>query len=478
MTSNEQTPKPIVERDQDDFESMDDFIRATTGWSSRRKMDSCTFIKTSIAGGASQYNKPKQSSRQRQSLRQSMKRTVRNANPLQGSWPRTTACCLGVLIPLNFLVIVSLVVGLVLGKVEMPHEISHNDAVVRQQQMMMAVGDGVAKDAVISSSSSTKLVNQQSLDHLPALCLALFRTSNVVLDEASLPGLLESILSNETLLASYLDGTAPDKNTGGMSASTSLRVIFDIMKQEEDPMSSVAATEMADRTLQDVSQFFTSCGTAGGLVRDQWQQQERGMSEDLVMQQGDDDIDGAPMALSFNYIRCVDREKPTLFNFIMMPSEEDCYDALPSTQAELYTQSWKTHQQTLEQSYLAGNGNYTALEARRKSYMEATGDEKCAVNMPSAGTYPHDYFCEVCMLKCCTVYYDHANSHSIFYYRRNNMVRNSLVLVHCHDYRRVRKPGSENTGGQVNDLHCGICLHSTFWSSLEVGRKYHNASFQ
>lgn len=408
MTSKEPTPKPGGGSGQDDHESMDAFIRATTGWnSSRRTMDSCTSIKTSIAGGASQYNhRPKQSSTrsQRQSLRQSMKHRARHmlANPLPGSWPRTMACCLGVLIPLNFLVLVSLVVGLVLGKVEMAHEISHNDEVMRQQQMMLAVGDGVglAKDAVISTT--TKLADQQSLEHLPALCLALFRTSNVAMDEASLPGLLESILSNETLLASYLDGTAPNKNTGGISAATSLKVIFDIIQEEEDPMSSVAANEMADRTLQDVSQFFTACGTAGGLVRDQWQQQERDMSEALAIQQDNNDDDyndankDAPLSLSFNYIRCVDREKPVMFNFIIMPSEEDCYDALPSTQAELYTESWKTHQQTLEQSYLGdGNSNYTALEARRKSYAEATGDEKCAVNMPSAGTYPYYYFCRV-----------------------------------------------------------------------------------
>ena len=353
-----------------------------------------------IAGGASQYKKPR-SFQEQSSLRQSMKR-MRKVNPIRGSWPRTMACCLGILLPLNFLVLVSLVVGLVLGTVEMPSEISHNDAFIRHQQMMLevAAGEAVAEITSTAHSSDNNAIdaNAPSLDQLPALCLALFHTNgkNVLMDESALPGLLGTILSNQTLLASYLDGTAPAETTTSAShttATTSLKLIFEVMQQEQDPMASVAARDTADRTMQDLSHFFTVCGAAGGAVRSQWrlQQQQRGVSEQgllLSQEYGDDDDETIPTSLSFNYIRCVARSNPITFNFIMMPSEDDCYDALPSTQAELFTQSWKASQQALEQKYLDDpESDLTAEEAHFRSHAEATGGEKCAVNMPSAGTY-------------------------------------------------------------------------------------------
>ena len=49
-------------------------------------------------------------------------------------WPRCCSCFLGVFLPLNILVIVSLLSGMLFGALEMTAEVTANDAVMRRQQ--------------------------------------------------------------------------------------------------------------------------------------------------------------------------------------------------------------------------------------------------------------------------------------------------------------------------------------------------------
>lgn len=63
------------------------------------------------------------------------------------------------------------------------------------------------------------------------------------------------------------------------------------------------------------------------------------------------------------------------------------HDALPSTQAELYAESWRKNQKELQAAFAAENQTATELEALTKSYAHATGQEKCSVNMPAAAWF-------------------------------------------------------------------------------------------
>ena len=252
-------------------------------------------------------------------------------------WPRTIACCLGVFIPLQFIVIVSLVLGLLLGKLEMSQEIESNDAYVRQR--------------TTAARMSNDLV--RTLHQLPTLCLTLYLDGET---EQSLPETLKAITSDPSLLKLYLN-TSEFDNT---SPTT--------QQQPEVLLRS------DNRTIQDMSDFFATCAEVGAVYRDELLNT---FKEPLINE-------GTPLSFSFNYIRCVNRSSPLAFNAIILPTEQDMYEAFPTTQAQLYEQSWIQNQQQLELEY-STEENLTKIEATAKSYQDATGSQKCAVNMPSGG---------------------------------------------------------------------------------------------
>lgn len=97
-------------------------------------------------------------------------------------------------------------------------------------------------------------------------------------------------------------------------------------------------------------------------------------------------------SMTFNWNRCVNRTSPKEFNWIVSPSSEDVIDARPATQRALYTTLWDEDQKRLEANYsleyVTGNksANDAFMDAFLRSVSEATGREKCAVNVASAGT--------------------------------------------------------------------------------------------
>lgn len=238
-------------------------------------------------------------------------------------WPRTFACCVGVFIPLNMLVMVSLLFGMLFGKLEMQEEIDHNDAAIRSRM----AGEKHSNDLA------------DVLHQLPTLCLALLEKDETI---EALPDILENVMTNSSILETYLQFNATSKN------------------QQVIP---------GNKTVQEMSDFFANCGKAGEVFQDNW----LGLFKPMVNED---------TSQSFNYIRCVNRSSPLAFNAIISPTAEDIEEARPSTQARLYEESWKKSQKEFELLYLK---EYPEVEALTKSYEDATGKEKCSINMPSAG---------------------------------------------------------------------------------------------
>lgn len=251
-----------------------------------------------------------------------------------GNWPRCASCCIGVYIPLNILVFVSLLFGLLFGKLEMAAEVTANDAKVRHQYGNQQIAGHV----------------EEVLQKLPALCLALFEQhgGEEGIDGYALRSILEDAMTN-------------------MNNNT----LEPYLLLEETTKDQVVVPR--NKSLQDLATYLAKCGEQGALVRDNWL--------DLFNnnQTGEDGND-----LTFNYIRCVNRTNPLNFNFIMTPTNQDILESRPASQAILYEESWINSQQELEEAYRT-EGLYSELEVLQKSYEEATGQEKCAVNMPSAG---------------------------------------------------------------------------------------------
>ena len=258
-----------------------------------------------------------------------MPRNLRN-------WPRCHACCFGVFIPLNVIVVISLVVGLLLGGVEMQEEINGNDNYMRLQ-----MADVTFKEELEATF----------VDQLPQLCLSLFQ-ENITAD--SFDTVFENIMTNETLANSYLQVR---NSTGDNTTDTEPEI----------------QTIPHNKSIQEMSQFFADCGQAATAFREDF----------LSLFQPPPSNTREIPVLTFNYIRCVNRSSPLRYNVIMWPSEQDVNDALYDSQASLYSDSWSQSQQDKQAEYL--EEGKTELEALTESFADATGGAKCAVNIPSAG---------------------------------------------------------------------------------------------
>ena len=261
-------------------------------------------------------------------------------------WPRLFACCFGIVIPLVLIVMISLIVGMLLGKLEMQGEIDHNDSFLRATMAELKYEDDLA------------MVLQQ----LPTLCLALLHNNETKIT-ATLPKLLESSMTDMSILEDYLE-------LGNRLQDT-----------QQIPNNY---------TLLQMSDYFDKCGTAGGSFRAKW----LANFEPLVGEKYD------TMTLQFNYIRCVNRTHPLRFNMIVAPNAEDLYDAQPSTQKRFYTWSWNENQKELEAQYKT-SGEMSDIDAITKSFADATGGDKCSINLPSAGTLEREDWNEFWLVSVC-----------------------------------------------------------------------------
>ena len=248
-------------------------------------------------------------------------------------WPRTSAILLGVILPMFFLIFLSVLFGFFLARAETPLEIQQNDAAMVQSMLQL--------------STVRFVVN--TTDTIPALCLGLyFLQQNVSsLDEY----LLEHLLGpgNSSLAAQSPELVSPGRE---VSVNTS-----------------------------ETLQFMVQCGQVAGSIVERTIRNTSAIYRDEV-----------PGDLTFNWVRCYPGARG-LGQAGESPTSIDEYRF--NAQYEWYAKTWKQSQnetyQALLAEYLADSANSSTtteeavLRAKNESYQLATGASGCSYNVPSSG---------------------------------------------------------------------------------------------
>ena len=247
-------------------------------------------------------------------------------------YPRIYACTCGIILPLWALVFLSLLCGKFLGDFEYKIELDSNDAAMRRRQMLKSY-NGVVEDTI---------------HNLPTLCYILYTNGTRVdmLDDA-----LQQVLEEQETIGDWI-GTQPN---------------------------------LTGHTIVNVtrfSNFMTQCGLQAENYTSTMQ--EHWFGNISVDPTGD-------TSLSFNWNRCMNRNRSDISNRIVVPTNEDIALSQPAKQEEVYKQTWIENFNTLRQEYLeeeiATNGTLdnSRLRAFSRSLMDATGRDKCVTNVAASG---------------------------------------------------------------------------------------------
>lgn len=252
-------------------------------------------------------------------------------------WPRTYALCVGIIIPLWVLVLLSLLAGKFLGELEYSGEIEANDDALRSRALL---------------NSYTRTVRSM-LEAIPTVCYLLFKNNNLLeMEEA-----FQKVLETEESLLAYADKHK------------------DIMRGDES---------------LNVTSFLEFMDACGQLASNYTERIEIDYFDGITADHHDTD-----RSMTFHWIRCVNRSSPTQFNRIFVPTTRDVNEAHPSQQEAFYEEMWTKHQVELYDSYreqfIAENETVlmAGLKAFNLSIEEATAKETCAVNVPAAGKLLH-----------------------------------------------------------------------------------------
>ena len=249
-------------------------------------------------------------------------------------YPRTYSCLLGIIVPVWALVLIALLFGLILGELEFDGEIEANDAAMR----------------TLAYTRSFQESSEQLIGSLSSVCFLLFQ--NVSIDDI---------------------GTA-----------------FEEIEAEHESFENfVTESQYLTDGYENVNLtafrlFIDACGDVGQTYQERLQVQYFGDNETEVIE-GD-------TSLSFNWVRCANRTDVKGYNRIFNPNEVDLNASRPQAQRQFYRQAWREDQERLEDYYfdqiIAQNDSSrraARLEAFHRSTLEATGSEKCGVNVASGG---------------------------------------------------------------------------------------------
>lgn len=145
------------------------------------------------------------------------------------AWPRLWSLFLGVVLPLFFLIGLSIFFGLLLARAESPNEIAQNDALLAEQAL--------AELAAVAIGSVTALI--------PSLCFQLFALGRPIENFEDL--LWQSVLQNTTVIAEN------DLVFGGgisLQANSSEMFLFmqDCGRAAADPVKALLSRQTASLT--------------------------------------------------------------------------------------------------------------------------------------------------------------------------------------------------------------------------------------
>jgi len=293
-----------------------------------------------------------------------LKRLVRGNNLITKCFhrmPRCHACVCGIILPLWFIIFLSLCGGYFLAGFENGIELDANDAAMRNRLIL----------------SSYEKALQDTIALLPTVCYSLF-TNNLpatavinVLDE------LNGLVNTEGNSSIFTEGYA--QNITGDYAQN---IIGDYAQNVTGTLEFVLTSEDG---LKEFGSYVQECASIAnnytGNLREMWF-----LNSSIE--------DGGNINLTFNWNKCVNDSEfeSSFWDGLSLPSWEKIYAARPENQSKVYRNTWKTDQYELEVKYYEEylNSNYSYFDAQRQAFKsslyEATGRDKCSKNIAATGT--------------------------------------------------------------------------------------------
>lgn len=255
---------------------------------------------------------------------------------LPETWPRTTSLCLGVVLPLWSLLLISYWFGSYLSELESSGEYDSNDG------WMAARSQSVAAIDVLASTSEV----------LPQIC------AEVYFDPTQSLETLEDDLAEIVRLGTAEEFLAELNETASTSNST-LRVNM---------------TEMID--------FMEECGQVFGNITGNL---ANNALKEIVAQES--------LGLSFAWTRCAGQSKCLVAPSVceLLGVNRSAY--LPATQSAVFADNWENDRDVLFEFYYnrsLSNGRRPAIAAVNsldRATREATGRGNCTVNTPSGAWF-------------------------------------------------------------------------------------------
>jgi hypothetical protein len=257
-------------------------------------------------------------------------------------WPRFWIILLGAVLPLWFLIALSLWFGYFLAKSEAPNEVLANNDILAAQSAAAAIA------AILSDF----------VQALPKLCFAFYV---LAIDPSGLEDVLDQILTQAQV----------DPTSINASVDTLL------------PELLLNETILLNKT--DLYEFMQDCGDKARNITDEILDRSRGLSDLFAID------------LTFNWMRCVPWAEGLSGDSDIFLSSNAYPSLRPDAQVGLFYETWLEDQQRLYQAYLNAtswdilNGtipvdanNHTRLIAQVEAYQEsirdATGGSACQLN--------------------------------------------------------------------------------------------------
>jgi hypothetical protein len=250
-------------------------------------------------------------------------------------FPRCYAFWCGMVFPLWFLVLLSLIGGKILADFEFEEEVQSNDNAMRLR---------------LVQERYNELVDRLE-EYSPAFCHIHYQNG---VPQENLTASWSYLLETETSLVEFIE-------------------------REQEIMINEGAVSIQNIT--SFSKYLKACGNIVDNYTDTLQQ--------AFLYDGYDES----LSLSFNWIRCVNVSwtTPEYFNRIFQPTQKYIDAAHPATQSKAFSDAWRESQQKIRDSYSnqlknsSDNYREMRLQAFNYSIHEASGGTSCSVNVPSAG---------------------------------------------------------------------------------------------
>jgi hypothetical protein len=339
-------------------------------------------------------------------------------------WPRTFSCCIGILLPLWSLVLISILFGMILGHLEHGGELDANDEAMKLQATSQFYNEALKEtmaalptlcylmfqNFTLTYDLSQEDIDAQFADEEAAFnttaaeeafnttsspTVANFTVADVDVGNFSFFAADQSNATNRFLTESQTNQTEITPTEAILNLTQNLTIqeqiysrFYEILEKHDDLPTYIYGRrgELSGNVnvnMSEFSYFMDVCGDIGNIFSD-YIRKSFGLEEN----EG-----GGDTSFSFNWNRCVNNSDPKKFNRKFLPSNKDIAKAQHEEQARVYEEIWYQRQRELYLTYrdeFLASGNTTIIDARIRalqlSVEEATARDKCSENIAAAST--------------------------------------------------------------------------------------------